>query len=423
MMKYLLIFLSLIIILSSCGEKRSGGYTIEGNIRNLDSGWVYLQVMATDSIEHPHWSYIDSARCGKGRFVLHSDSSLKEPEWGAALDYKADTSLHKKRLTFFNHFTNSRYGNFVLENGNIVIKGDMTDKKGLLISGSPETSFDFQYGLMNAPFRKLAVLDTLIDKIDSLQSKGNDRDNAQVFYLRRGLENLNTTHSKTGDSLIVKLIDQYHDERDSILRPYKDHFKTIIRHYPGRYMALFNIYNMAGYFSSSELMTMYLSMNTTIQESPTGKKLRNYIQQSMRLQHGKHFPDFNYRDTSGKQFNLADIMGEKGTLIVFWASWCGPCRKEIPQLKALYRQYHSQGLSIVSISMDDNANWWKGAVEKEKMPWINLGNPANYQDIVTVYNLKGIPDMYLLDRRGNILLNSLGKYFLVEERVNQLFRE
>lgn len=117
------------------------------------------------------------------------------------------------------------------------------------------------------------------------------------------------------------------------------------------------------------------------------------------------FPDFLYPDTLGNKISLDHIKGKKATLVVFWASWCAPCRKEIPGLKAFYKDYKSKGVSIVSISVDQNINAWKKAVREEKMPWPNLANlPADGQLIMTKFNIKAVPTMFLLDTDGTILL-------------------
>lgn len=117
------------------------------------------------------------------------------------------------------------------------------------------------------------------------------------------------------------------------------------------------------------------------------------------------FPDFTYPDTLGRKISLNSIKGKKVTLVVFWASWCAPCRKEIPALKDLYRDYKDKGLSIVSISVDQNINAWKKAVREEKMPWTNVADfPSEEHLIMTKFNINAVPALFLLDKDGQILL-------------------
>jgi len=119
----------------------------------------------------------------------------------------------------------------------------------------------------------------------------------------------------------------------------------------------------------------------------------------------RHLPAFSYPDTSGKRFSLKDLKGNRRTLVVFWASWCAPCRKEIPALKELYNQYQKRGFSIISISVDQNINAWKKAVKEEKMPWTNVANlPDDQNSIMDHFGIKAVPSLFLLDDAGSILL-------------------
>ena len=125
-----------------------------------------------------------------------------------------------------------------------------------------------------------------------------------------------------------------------------------------------------------------------------------------KLQTGKLFPDFNYFTTNSETKKLNDVKGTNYTLIVFWASWCNPCRQEIPELKKLHNEYQKKGVSIVSISIDRDINKWKQALAAENMPWANLSNlPGNYNEVMEQYNIKAIPEMYLLDKDNKIISN------------------
>lgn len=120
-------------------------------------------------------------------------------------------------------------------------------------------------------------------------------------------------------------------------------------------------------------------------------------------------PPVAYPDTSGKQISLKNIQGKKATLIVFWASWCAPCRKEIPSLKALYSKYKEKGVSIVSISVDQNISAWKKAVREEQMPWPNLANlPAAHQPVMELFGINAVPTLLLIDKDGQMLLTDPG---------------
>jgi thiol-disulfide isomerase/thioredoxin len=109
---------------------------------------------------------------------------------------------------------------------------------------------------------------------------------------------------------------------------------------------------------------------------------------------------FSAQDINNKTYTERDIKG-KLILVDFWASWCKPCREAIPKLKALYKKYHSQGLEIVSISIDTNPNDWTKFLKTNSFEWLTL--LGNGQEITQRYNFQYIPYVLLADSQGNIL--------------------
>lgn len=94
----------------------------------------------------------------------------------------------------------------------------------------------------------------------------------------------------------------------------------------------------------------------------------------------------------------------KITIIDFWASWCGPCRQENPNVVAVYNQYHSKGLNIIGVSLDTNPTRWKEAIAKDKLTWTQISNLQGWEDpIAKAYGVEGIPATFLLDENGIII--------------------
>lgn len=124
---------------------------------------------------------------------------------------------------------------------------------------------------------------------------------------------------------------------------------------------------------------------------------------------GQQFVDFTAVNLKGESMNLAPVVKEnKYTLLQFWASWCGPCRKEIPLLKQLYARYKSKGFEIVSFSMDDNKYNWEKASEVEKMNWINVSDLRAFNSgVAKTYPIFGIPANVIIDQSGKILASNL----------------
>ena len=120
----------------------------------------------------------------------------------------------------------------------------------------------------------------------------------------------------------------------------------------------------------------------------------------------KEAADFALPTPGGESLRLSSLRGQY-VLVDFWASWCMPCRAEIPHLKDRYAQYHTAGLEIVSISIDAHPEAWKRAMDQEQMPWKQVmdtySGTGNYSDVAGGYGVEYIPYTVLLDREGKVI--------------------
>jgi len=98
---------------------------------------------------------------------------------------------------------------------------------------------------------------------------------------------------------------------------------------------------------------------------------------------------------------------EKNLLIDFWASWCGPCRSEIPNVEKLYKGYKDKGLAVLSVSIDKSKKAWLKALEEENMAWPQVDAPKAGKQIMKDYQFSGIPYIILLDKEGKIIAKGL----------------
>ena len=119
----------------------------------------------------------------------------------------------------------------------------------------------------------------------------------------------------------------------------------------------------------------------------------------LRVSIGKQAPAFTLKSVSREDVSLEMYKG-KFVLVDFWASWCGPCRAEIPNLKEIYKDYQSKGLQILSVSTDANEKAWLKAVDKEQMLWKQVRDTKSVSDS---YNITSIPAIFLLDPNGKII--------------------
>lgn len=137
---------------------------------------------------------------------------------------------------------------------------------------------------------------------------------------------------------------------------------------------------------------------------------------------GKVAPDFSAPNPEGKQVSLNDIKG-KATIIDFWAAWCGPCRRENPNVVKVYEKYHDKGLEIISVSLDrpGQKDKWLKAIEDDKLTWHHVSNLQYFNDpVAQQYNIQSIPATFILDADGKIVAKSLRGQALEDQIARML---
>lgn len=122
---------------------------------------------------------------------------------------------------------------------------------------------------------------------------------------------------------------------------------------------------------------------------------------------GSKFPDFNEKDLNGKPLSLADYKG-KVLLVDFWATWCGPCRAELPNVLETYSKYQSKGFDVLGISLDEDKDKLQEFIESKKMPWRQYFDGKGWETKLSqAYGIRGIPATFLLDGEGKIIAKNL----------------
>ena len=147
------------------------------------------------------------------------------------------------------------------------------------------------------------------------------------------------------------------------------------------------------------------------------EKAIEHEQQVRRATHsGAAYTDFVSKTPQGETVKLSQYRKPDRILIVdFWASWCVPCRQEIPALKALYNTYHRQGLDIVSVSLDTKRAAWEKAIEQNRMPWPQLSTLEGVQaEAARNYAVRAIPFIVLIDQEGKLALVNMHGEALTE---------
>lgn len=135
---------------------------------------------------------------------------------------------------------------------------------------------------------------------------------------------------------------------------------------------------------------------------------------------GQKALDFNITTLKGEKLSLKSFKG-KLLMIDFWASWCGPCCRELPELKEIYEKYHERGFEILGISLDGNKDSWLKAVKKFDLNWHNYSDFKEWKsELVSKYMVNGIPYNIIIDKKGNIVGKGLHGEKLETLIINQL---
>ena len=144
-----------------------------------------------------------------------------------------------------------------------------------------------------------------------------------------------------------------------------------------------------------------------LQQQPVTPEMKQRQMEAQKIQAalaiGVKFPDFNEKDTAGKPLAIANYKG-KVVLIDFWATWCGPCRAELPNVIATYKKYHNQGFEIIGISLDQDQAKLIGFTKDMNMTWPQYFDDQGWGNKLAVkYGIESIPATYLLDGNGRII--------------------
>lgn len=361
------------IIMAGCGSKKEkDSYVISGDIQGIpDSTMVELYPMS-----HSKSDPIAEAMVIGGKFEFSG---------------KAEEPI-LVMLTVKDNYGSTR---FMLENADIQIKGNASAE-------------DVADGKKDYDFKDITVEGSpLTDKYNELMSGRNELDR-QFLAMRENYSDIMeiTTGSDKGKSDSVRATDRFKAmlaEESRLFAGFDSVFNAVVRENKDSFWGPLMMIAQVTYLSPAN-RELYEVLSDSAKNSHYGKMVYKELYPLGRP--GDKVPDFTATDIKGGKISLSEIAkANKYVLVDFWASWCRPCRAEIPNVKAIYDKHHADGFEIVSVSIDEEENPWIKAVEKEGLVWPNARDTD--KSIAGKYNVTAVPTMVVIDSEGKLVAENL----------------
>ncbi|MFV0344954.1 MAG: redoxin family protein [Bacteroidales bacterium] len=359
-MKKITVILSLLaLVMISCQDQApSNKYTINGTIVGAKSDKVYLNTLNDDR----ELIVIDSAQISEGKFTFEDTCSTLE------LVYLTTSQKGRPFVSLF------------LPPGVITVTADLS---------IPSNNTSIQGGEAN-----------------NLLSAVNDKYQSFVVERNKLANEYRTAQQDKDESRMEEIVDEIEGKADALGAYLADSLKLLYNDNPATPHIILSYGENMG-LEYEDFKGVYDLLSDNVKNSKYGLKLNEKLEKLAKVQVGAVAPDFTLNTPDGEPIKLSSLRG-KYILLDFWASWCGPCRAENPNVVKAYNKYKGKKFDILGVSLDNDKEKWLKAIEDDKLTWHHVSDLKGWENEASqMYSVRGIPTNFLLDSEGKIVATNL----------------
>lgn len=328
----------------------------------------------------------------------------------------------------FDPLSQTRIDSTVIDNGSFKMKGK-AEKNAFLLVNIDGSQWWFPFFNDGEPVQ-INVADSTLSgsALNNKLTECDKRDRDAYALYHRTIEEMNSVPENERGARQSELMAMY----QTALKKYADFYIAMIEENMDNLIPVAfidRIPSLAGEHKFNQLMSSdapftkhpnVLNFKRRLEEDRA--RMKEEMEKNQEIV-GQKFIDIEEPDADGVTHKLSEYVGNgKWVLVDFWASWCGPCKNEMPFVVDAYKKYHDKGFDVVGLSFDKDKDAWLKAITDWEMPWIHLSDLKQWQTAAReVYNVMGIPDNILISPDGIIVARGLRGQDL-DDKLAEIFK-